>query len=572
MELAQFKLLIHSVWHEAFSSWSRVIRRSPFFFLLPAFFATLIVVSSSQVAYSQLFQPEENKQILLMQKRNQIQGAIQLQRLIRRQQLLVAPANLRQIRVSIDYSLAKEQLPAVNRRIEVHLLAQKHWIDHHCQLTSEQNERFDDMIRSSLKRNTKLWDQNFFLPTARDLLPVTFVIDGMGQKKINTLSRRGEIGSFLTNTQVEKLIDALREHEAWLRSAVRDHAYTELDKLFYFTPKQRPLVEQHLDGMISKSNSKCFSISNKKSFFPYGETFGLLAGLPHEQLSPSQAAMLKLKRSNLPRAARWSFLLSQSDSPEEFNKKLDSLAKRMREELLPKVMVRFDCLSAFLDLSPAAARRLEVAAKGAVHYKVNESKTSALQSYRNAQARMNNVQVRFAARFSVTFPRPEIEAVLSHPIIQEIEIDLEEEFESYFKVIAQNEHKAQVTYLVSLLDRELWLTQTQRAAFHEMIANRLAVQSIDSPDGIYEIVLIAFPLATISDEEIGGILDQSQLTAWKELKTHFQFSDDPSVDNSASLKLPRANGKIAFKVPASVATPASVQPVEAIRESDPSVP
>ncbi len=532
-------------------------------FWLHAFFLPLIVLCSPQIALSQVL-PQEAP-VFLQQNAPLHLRILQPPVQMNRQRLILGAARFQQIRSFIGYTLEKEHLPAVKRRVEAYLLSQKDWIDHHCQLTPAQSDRYDELISESLNNDSKRWSQGFLLPTARDLLPITFVFDGLGQKKFDAPLWHKKIDSFLTNSQQAVLNEARHEREARLRSEIRDHAYAELNGLLYFTPMQRPLVEQHLDSMISKSKTMCFSISNKKAFFPYAYTIELLAGFPHEYITPPQAAMLRLKRSNHLPSTRWSLVLTRSDSPEATNKKIDQLAERLRQELMRPVMVRFDCLIAFLDLSPADARRLEVAAKGAVHYKVNESKNSALQSYRNTEARMNNAQPGVALRYSVTFPRPGIDAVFSHPIIQEVDQSLEEEFESYFKVNAQNEHKARIAYIVSLLDRELWLTQTQREAFTELITGRMAVKPITSPDDIYEIVLIAFPLATISDQEVSEILDQSQLAGWKELQTHFQFGDDPSVDDSASLKLPRANGKFVFKVPASVTAPATIQPVEAVR-------
>ncbi len=472
--------------------------------------------------------------------------------IIREPQLILRGGALVEDRVDqFDQPLKNAGFDIFEQRAQAFLIAQKSWVDRCCNLSEEQHLAFDDLVGKALANLHE--NRVKYHLDMRDVLPVTLSTQGIVDQRFNHSDWDKKIESLLSDDQQSLLLQERTKRQERLISAIADHCYCELTQTMHFTPAQEKPLKEHFQVYLKETGDSIFSTVAPKGIVDYRSTYKLLEHVPEELFSlPQQYQLKRIQSSRLPRipgVQDHEFNIIQVTFPENgnevsFHAELQKSFGKAKQKVEHVIQIHTDELIAILNLPESEARQLKLAQRGVAQYLVDDQKSSVEENARRTQQRMIDRGLGRAITMQLVLPNLNESKILSHPIYLEAVKKLGPRYEQYQQVFAEQRRSSQVSYLVSFLNRELWLTQSQSESLSELIDSRFAVQPGELAREIYEIVLVGFALNAIPKAEIEQILDEAQLAAWNALERQYNFHDE----SLASLKFPDG-GTFPFNLP-----------------------
>ncbi|QDT32443.1 hypothetical protein [Thalassoglobus polymorphus] len=450
-----------------------------------------------------------------------------------------------------DQRLKENGLGIFENRIRAFLVAQANWIDICCDLSMDQKRDYEQLIEKELEELRENRAKYHF--TLRDVLPVTLTTQGITNRFSDDSEWHKKIKNLLSENQREKLTKEQTLRNDRLLSALADHSYCELTKTLHFTPDQEASLKNHFKAYLKDSEHLFYSNKLDSVVFDYRSTYKLLDDFPEDLLSPPQRTKLKrtanskfvVRRGNQPlQLSIIQINFSTADNEFSFDEAIQNSLEETKQRVRYHLQLHTDEIAAILKLTEAEVKQLELAQLGVAQYLVENQKKTVREDVQKTQDRLEKRGLGKASAIQIIFPHLSDSTILMHPIFTEVIKNLGPHYEEYQRILKEQSRLSQVSYLVSLLDRELWLSQTQSESLHDLLESRLAVQIEELSPEIYEIVLVAFALNSISDTEIEQALNAPQIQVWQELKRQFEFQDK----TTAILNFPD-KGSIIFKLP-----------------------
>ncbi len=450
-----------------------------------------------------------------------------------------------------DQPLKEKGLGSFENRLRAFLVAQANWVENCCDLSMEQKRAYAQLIEKELEELRENRAKYHF--TLRDVLPITLTTHGVNGRFSDDSEWHEKIKDLLSENQREQFTEEQISRNDRLLSALVDHSYCDLTETLHFTPDQEASLKNHFKAYLKDSDYPFYTTKLDSVVFDYRSTFKLLKDFPEDQLSPPQRTELKritqignvLLRGNQPRALNIIQInFSTSDKDFSFDEAIQNSLEETKQRVKHHLQLHTNEIAAILKLTEEELKQLELAQLGVAQYLVENQKKTVRDNVQKTQNRLEQRGLGKASAIQIVFPQLNDTTILTHPIFTEVIKNLGPRYEEYQQILREQTRVSQVSYLVSLLDRELWLSQAQSESLYNLLESRFAVQSEELSSEINEIVLVAFALSLISDPQIEQIMDAPQIQVWQELKRQFVFQDK----TTAILNFPD-EGSIIFKLP-----------------------
>ncbi|MBT5017725.1 MAG: hypothetical protein HON04_03170 [Planctomicrobium sp.] len=435
--------------------------------------------------------------------------------------------------------LPEAELKKRKDRLIAYASVRKQWLHAHCQLSDEQSENLDKIFlaeieasQERLKKNNNQRNQNGF----PDYAPVRFTIDGAAAKNFSGTAWDRKIEEVLTPEQIANFEKAQNERGTSIVDAQRAWVLNLLDQELYFTSEQREVVSEQLEKRLSLKSSQLYSLSNQNYYLKYQQPHTLLTTLPDDVLNDPQKARLKrVKGGNVngPASERYITFMSNDGVDgwyDTLEKAIDEQGQRLRG--MADLQIRYYEKEYHLDQE--GVDHLRLAAKGTALYCLASWKESTKTNLRQWEERMQQQQFG-NGNFGFSISVPNVNSIGQHQLwrnaVEALSVDSS-------KIATEREDRRrelESKYLLSLLDKELLLTQKQREQIAILLNKKMPQKQISGYEYMYEIVLLAVPMVILEDEEVKEIFlaspqdeglnedDHPQLLAWEALKGQYQI-------------------------------------------------
>ncbi|WP_417848440.1 hypothetical protein [Thalassoglobus sp.] len=439
----------------------------------------------------------------------------------------------------------EKEMQARKERLESYAQAQKNWVEETCELTDEQIKKYDALIAEQVKTSQKTrLNANQQQRGFADYFPIRFITDGAATLQFEGNDWDLKVRDILTQPQNEKLEAAKRKRVDQLTLSQRDRVINLLDAELYFTTDQRKVIEEHLEGRLSRKRLKLYSLNPQNYYLQYESPVPLLSNLSDGALSEIQNKRLDHVRNNSssgPNSEKYITFMSNL-GVDGWYKLLDESTDSQKDRLTEMAEVRIHYFKNEFDLDEQQLRHLRIAAKGTVVYCMQDWKASTKRNLEQWEERMQQQQFG-NGNFGFSVSTPSSSSVEQHQLwrntLSEMGIDSRKDLTQR----DQEERDARAEYLVTLLDYELWLTTEQREQFKKLLQKRLPKNEVQGYEYLYEVVQIAIPLARIEEKELTTILEPEQIQAWKTLKKQFGFNGRNVTINMQN------QGQFSFHIP-----------------------
>ncbi len=422
---------------------------------------------------------------------------------------------------------AEKEMEKRKKRLEGFAAAQKNWIHSACELTDEQNAKFDKLVAERIQASQERRKKgNVQQRGLADYAPVQFTFTGAVNSTLDGAEWDRKVVELLTDDQSQRLSKANDERSQSLRLAQRDRILNIIDTELFFTSEQRPLVAQHIEEKLSLNVNKLYSLTNQTYYLRYESPQSLLNSLPPEGiLNPAQKdRWTRVLKGNSSGAQSERYITFMSnDGVDGWYKTLDEALNHQAIRLTQAANVRIEYFTAEFELAEKDVQHLKLAAKGTIIYCMQTWKKSAKQNLQQWEERMNQQQFG-NGNFGFSVAVPSTKVIEQHELWTNTLSEIGVDSTASSKDQVNQRQAAKMGYIISLLDRELWLTPKQRVQFQKVLASKLPKNDISGYEYMYEVVLLAIPLVRLSEADVKKILTPEQIVAWSALKTQYAIN------------------------------------------------
>lgn len=451
------------------------------------------------------------------------------------------------------------ELKKRKNRLIAYATARKHWLHTTCDLTDKQSDQLDEIFlaeveasQERLKNKNNQRNQHGF----PDYAPVRFTVDGAAATNFSGTAWDRKIEEVLTPEQIAAFEEAQKVRSEFLIDALRAWVLNLLDQELYFTSEQREVVSKQLEKRLSSKSSQLYSLGNQNYYLKYQQPHTLLTTLPDDVLNEPQNARLKrVKDGNVngPASERYITFMSNEGVDgwyDTLEKAIDEQGKRLRG--MADLQIRY--YENEYDLDQEGIDHLRLAAKGTSLYCLASWKESTKANLRQWEERMQQQQFG-NGNFGFSVSVPNTNSIEQHQLWKNAVEALSVDSSKIATERSERRRELESKYLLSLLDKELLLTQSQREEFTKLLDKKMPKNQISGYEYMYEIVLLAIPLVTLKDQEVKKIFlasppieglneeDHPQLLAWEALKEQYQI-------NGRNVTMQMQNmGQFSFNIP-----------------------
>ncbi len=409
------------------------------------------------------------------------------------------------------------------------------WVTQTCQLDEAQRGKLPTIVIDSLKaegeryanQNDPNQQNRYFGPTT----PLLFVYSDKGQAALVNGQPNGSVGAIyskallkriqnevLNDAQKEQLNAAMTERSDFQNAAFREYVVTLFDQELYLTEDQRQKMLEQFSAGSKNFTSPFYSFIAYSHFMPNKSLREVLSVNKADYLDSRQKARLQDLMTS---EGNQNYITFQaSEGVEQWEDTITQAVPKQRMLYLNAAAVRIGYLERSLMLTPEQVEFLTVASKGAVVDALGDWRVATHQTIEQMKQHMAQNQGNFG--FSAqciavdTLDQNEIWA----SAIREVHGDKQSGQRS------DSMRRAKVNTVTALLDQEMWLMPTQRAAvleFTEAAMPRNVVKAIYD-EYVRELILLAYPLHKADEAKVKEVLSEPQQAVWLQLKGFFKFN------------------------------------------------
>lgn len=370
-----------------------------------------------------------------------------------------------------------------------------------------------------------------------DYFVIKFTDVGGAARALNFTRQTRKLNAVkLTDEQDKLLTRAIDERNAFLESAAIGQLMNVLDAELYFTPDQR---QAFAEGVASTVNLDVTGFGFQTSSYYFNQRLVgpiLQRGDYLKVLGDAQrlrAADLASTGSSSGRNVLYVSFRSD-EGVETWQTKLKGSIQGHRDLLMRAIAVRVDFHCALCDISDDNARYLLVAGKGATDKVIADWKVTARQQLKTYE--QHAAQWGGQGNFSFSLASPSVQTLAKDEIWTHA---LESKIPEANDQLTHRDHvrtQATAEFTVAMLDKELWLTKSQRQHLIKAVVAKLPAPDRTAASHSYytEITLLALALFKLSDQDI-SILNDKQKRVWELMKKPFQ-------ENGNHITIQRRNG------------------------------
>ncbi|MEW4486792.1 hypothetical protein AB1L42_01855 [Thalassoglobus sp. JC818] len=434
----------------------------------------------------------------------------------------VAPGNVPQ-------AIPEGEIEDRKERLEHYLQSAATWVDAVVTLTPEQKQKLDEfhleLVTTSQENFVKSTGPRDAQKPLTDFAPIRFV----GKSGAGYLATGYDwiqfMKTLLDEDQQRTFQTALLERQERLRDALIGHLVNQIDEELFLTADQREEFRQEFIPKMVPGETRLFSLNPQNYYIEYESLENLLSSLPDNVFRPAQLKrfgdLVQGSRSGNQNEQYVTFMANEG--VDGWQKKLEELHEHQQKRLKRSINVRIEFWEATGDLSEEDLRVLNVAGRGCVVYileKWKKTHRASVAGWEETVALNPNVNFGFSIQV------PETSEIDSHQLwVTSLDrcIDGSSEIDRERSAMLE---RAAAEYLVSLLDRELWLTEVQFQQLVELMLARMPRTLKTNQAYIQELILLTVPIANIDEAQWDEILNERQEEALEALRGHFQFQGD----------------------------------------------
>ena len=429
------------------------------------------------------------------------------------------------------------------------------WVTQTCQLDEAQREQLQTAVNDSLKveaeRYAKKNDPNrgnvAFGPTT----PLLFVhsdngktttvngqeIDSIGAIYSNELLKVIQ-NDILTDTQKELLMTAMKERLEFQNAAFREYVVALCDEELFLAEVQRQKMLEQFSTGSKKITSPFYSFIAQQYYLPNKSLSEVLVASKAFYLDSRQKGRLK---DLLAGDGNQNYIMFQSsEGADQWEETVKQSVPKQRTIYLNAAAVRIGYLERSLKLTPEQVAYLTIASKGATLNALDDWKVATHQTIDQMKQHMAQQQ----GNFGFSAQNISVDGLDKNEIWTSAIREVQGEKPSEERIAAIRRAKSNA--VTALLDQEMWLMPSQRAAVLKFTEAAMPANSVKSDYDQYvrELILLVYPLHKTPETTVTEVLSESQQAVWKQLKGFFQFNQG----NANYVQIPLGDQGGAFPV------------------------
>ncbi len=421
----------------------------------------------------------------------------------------------------------EKEMEKRKERLEAFAVAQKVWIHRVCALKDGQSQKYDELVAERIEGSQERHKNSNVRRTGfADYAPVQFTFqDGAAKSTFAGSEWYVEIEKILTDDQEERLATANEKRTASICAAQKDRIVNILDEELFFTSRQRPIVAKQVEERLSSDNDTLYSLTNQTYYLKYKSPQNILSGSILDVLSPAQRdrwERVQKGHQSGARSERYITFMS-NEGVDGWYKALDESLKQQAIRLTQAANVRIEYYAEEFKLSDKDVHHLKLAAKGTIIYCMQTWKKSAKMNLKQWEERMNQQQFG-NGNFGFSVAVPSTKVIEQHDLWKNTLSEMGVDSTASTKKQVNHKRAGKLKYIISLLDRELWLTSEQRDQFEKVLSEKLPKSDMPGYEYMYEVVLVAIATTRLDEADVKEILDPEQMIAWNALKGQFAIN------------------------------------------------
>jgi hypothetical protein len=413
-------------------------------------------------------------------------------------------------------------------RLAAYSAALQFWVSSTCELSEEQKEalkeRADQIHELEVTQFAKFRDQQHANAVFPRTFPILFAnktgIAHQYSERLIDAVRKQSLAQ-LTEEQQTRFESAVKERADAQHEAFVNYLVALFDKELFLNSEQQTILRTQLSSKDKPSLHPLYSFQPQSYYLPY-EALGTLVPRTggNKFLTDVQKKRLTDLTNSNPNSQH--IIFQSESSPDDWQKQIIEAARSQRDRFLCAAAVRVSFLESELALTSKQSEYLMTASKGAAIRALGDWKETTQQTIDQMEMQMAQMGGNFA--FGVQnimindLEQNEIWAEALKSLASESTNEL-------MQKRREAQSAATAGMLLALLDRELWLMPAQREPLRLLIQKSLPKNSDPAQNQEYvrDIVLLAFPLFKIREQDRNDILTEPQREAWKQLQSFFEW-------------------------------------------------
>jgi len=409
------------------------------------------------------------------------------------------------------------------------------WVTQTCQLDQAQQEQLQKIVVDSLKvegeKYAKKSDPNrrnvAFGPTT----PLLFVHSDNGKTTTVNGQQIDSIGAIygndllkliqneiLNDTQKAQINAAMTERREFQNAAFRQYVVALFDEELFLTEDQRMRMLEQFSAGSKKITSPFYSFIAQQYYLPNKSLSEVLQASKAYYLDNRQKGRLK---DLLAGDGNQNYIMFQSsEGADQWEETVKQAVPKQRMLYLNAAAVRIGYLERSLKLTPEQVAYLTIASKGATLSALDDWKVATYQTIDQMKQHMAQAQ----GNFGFSAQNISVDGLDKNEIWTNAVREVHGDKQSEERSAAIRSAKANT--VTAMLDQEMWLMPSQRAAvleFTEAAMPRNSAKS-DYDQYVRELILLVYPLHKVAEAKVSDVLSESQQAVWKQLKGFFQFN------------------------------------------------
>lgn len=440
------------------------------------------------------------------------------------------------------------ELKERNVRLKAYSAVAADWLDDRVKLQPAQQQKLQKIIQARIatsqvaarkpQDNNQRGNQGF-----SDYFAINFTDTKGAALDLNFLRKKKLLAEVaLTPEQQSELDKFTIERKVFHDSANVGHILNQLDSELYFTADQRASMADIVRLKVPLG-AACYSMNPMNYYFQQTPIAAVITG--EKQLKCLGVAQ-KLRAADLAGTSRdvnaEQYVSFQSNEGIDlWQDKLKEAIQAQRKRMMRAVGVRVDFHRGQCEMPDVDARRLLVAGKGATDTLVAKWKTTASRQLKSYE---EHAAMRGQGNFSFSIGAPDVQQIDGDSVWKHTIEQLLPAASDHLAHRNSVRMDATANFIVATLDRELWLSASQRDILFEAVRKELPSPDFQIQNSRYylEVSLLMIPLFKLGKRDL-AVLSDTQEIAFEAMKKPFQ------VQNSYVVVQMKNGGQMHLQIP-----------------------
>lgn len=429
------------------------------------------------------------------------------------------------------------------RRLEAFAGALQAWIIHTCKLTGDQQTRLKERCRQKIDASQAEWMRTGGASSDNgayyDARPVDFVKRGGAADDVDLIHKDGideTLAAMLTGDQMAALEKGVSDRLAFLSDSMISQAINILDNEFYLTSQQRNelrvVLKPRLAVVLEESPGR-----NAQYAEPVNAWVFKLIRTADELIALSEL-QIEWAKDIRGRGADFNYYGSQYmvnaqnlPSGKPWREELKELGHLQRGRISKAVQRCVAVAATGSELSAEDRQRIRLAGKGVADQVVTDWLRTERERLSAREETIQNGDPAEAQSLQSSQPIVWVRhvSVIEHsPLWHHTLSKLSDAGQKSFAVRQHARNRADAEALVAMMDREMWLTPSQRSELIGDVLKRLPDDGLSTSHGGYfpDQAMLVYLMYEASNQENFGGLTPLQQQIWTMMKGHITPSED----------------------------------------------